>query len=62
LDAESGADFVTWTLAVVGYLRGLLPGVAGARRRGTVILRYGRRTALIRDEAAGHYDERGATP
>ncbi len=32
-------DSVTWTLALVGYLRGLLPGVAAARRRGSVVLR-----------------------
>jgi hypothetical protein len=25
-------DFETWTLALVGYLRGLVPGVKAARR------------------------------
>jgi hypothetical protein len=41
-------DFETWTLALVGYLRGLLPGVAAARKRGAVILGYERRRATIR--------------
>jgi hypothetical protein len=45
-------DFVTWTVALVGYLSGLLPGVAAARKRGSVILRYERRRATIRDEGA----------
>jgi len=67
-------DFVTWTLALVGYLRGLLPGVAAARRRESVVLRYGRRMAIIRDQGAvrsvtlgaaapipvEHFDEAGA--
>jgi len=45
-------DFVTWTVAVAGYLRGLLDGVEAPRRPKSVILRYGDRRVTIHDEGA----------
>jgi hypothetical protein len=45
-------DFVTWTVAVAGYLRGLLDGVKAARRPKSVIMRYADRGVTIHDEGA----------
>ncbi len=64
MDAESGADarpvpppgpeldFIAWTALLVGGLRELLPAVTAAQLRRSVVLRYGRREATIKDEGA----------
>jgi hypothetical protein len=45
-------DFIAWTTILVGRLRELLPAVAAARRRQSVVLRYGGREATITDGGA----------